>query len=55
MARRICAKCGKEKDVEGGRVCEKGHFICRSCVWEGSGLLFTFEKRTCPLCKKPLT
>lgn len=54
MSKRVCANCGKEKDVSGGRMCEKGHFICRNCVYEGSGLIFTHEKYTCPLCKKPL-
>lgn len=46
MAKRICSSCGKEKEVSGGKVCEKGHFICFSCA---SG------KITCPLCKKKLS
>jgi hypothetical protein len=37
--KRICDNCGKEKDVEGGRTCENGHFICKDCVWAGVGFL----------------
>ena len=48
MPKRSCAKCGKEQDLKGGRVCEKGHFICRPCVWETSGLLSS-ERKVCPL------
>jgi len=45
MPRRTCDACGKEKDVYGGKVCEKGHFICSSCA---------YGRSTCPLCGKPL-
>ncbi len=31
MSKRKCAKCGEDKEVEGGRICEKGHFICKKC------------------------
>ena len=31
MATRICSVCGKDRDVKGGKICEKGHFICYSC------------------------
>lgn len=46
MTKRVCAGCGKEKEVSGGNVCEKGHFICSSCA---SG------RSTCPLDQKKLT
>jgi len=52
MARRICDTCGKEQDVSGGKVCEKGHFICKHCVY--GGVIFISEKEQCPICKKPL-
>lgn len=29
--KRICAGCGETKQVNGGKVCEKGHFLCASC------------------------
>lgn len=32
MAKRVCANCGKEKEVSGGKICEKDHFICSSCA-----------------------
>ncbi|MFA5375615.1 MAG: hypothetical protein WC455_07660 [Dehalococcoidia bacterium] len=32
MAKRICAECGKEKDVYGGKTCSKDHFICKECA-----------------------
>ncbi len=53
MSKRICAKCGKEKDISGGKVCEKGHFICNSCVWDVG--FFSSERKFCPLCNKKLT
>jgi len=34
MPRRTCDACGKEKDVSGGKTCERGHFICKDCVWK---------------------
>ncbi len=33
MASRVCDKCGKTKDISGGKTCSKGHFICRSCAY----------------------
>lgn len=44
-SRRICDKCGKEKDIQGGKTCENGHFICHSCV---------YYHIHCPLCGKRL-
>jgi hypothetical protein len=52
MSQRTCDACGKAKDVSGGRTCEKGHFICKDCVY--SGVIFISERQACPLCKKPL-
>jgi hypothetical protein len=34
MAKRKCDKCQKEKDMEGGKICERGHFFCRGCQYE---------------------
>jgi hypothetical protein len=51
MSERICDACGKKKNVAGGKTCEKGHFICQSCV---SGGVFGSPKTQCPVCKKPL-
>lgn len=44
MPKRICDVCGKNKDVEGGKTCEKGHFVCRA----DSG------RTKCPICKTKL-
>jgi len=52
MAKRICDVCGLNKDVEGGKTCEKGHFICKGCVY--SGVIFISEKAHCPIDRKPL-
>ena len=32
MPKRVCDVCGKNKDVSGGKICEKGHFVCSSCA-----------------------
>ena len=48
---RRCDKCGKDKEVRGGKTCENGHFICSSCV---SGGFFDPIRKTCPLCGTPL-
>ena len=45
MAKQTCAKCGKEKDVYGAKVCPNDHFICKDCTW---------QHISCPLCNKPL-
>ena len=54
MAKRVCDGCGKERDLQGGRTCEQGHFICKECVWKGSNLFTSMEKKQCPFCKSPL-
>ena len=55
MSQRTCDSCGKAKDVSGGKTCEKGHFICKDCVWKGTGGGFVGGGKTsCPLCSKPL-
>jgi len=51
MAERICDCCGKKRNVSGGKTCEKGHFICQSCVVGG---IFDARRTQCPICKKPL-
>lgn len=51
MAKRICDACGKNKELEGGKTCEKGHFICRSCRNIG---VFDSGRKTCPICKTKL-
>jgi len=53
MAKRVCGECGRDKDVSGGKVCEKGHFICKECVYRGVFLIS--EKGHCPIYKKPLS
>ena len=52
MPKRHCAECGKDKEISGGRVCEKGHFICAYCVRGG---FFDPTKTKCPICKTKLT
>ena len=47
MPKRICDACGKEKDVYGGKVCSKGHFICQACYMSRGST-------KCPLCGTPL-
>ena len=52
MSKRPCDNCGHDRDTSGGKTCEKGHFICKSCVY--SGVIFIDERAHCPLCKRPL-
>jgi len=52
MAKRICDVCGKNKDLEGGKTCEKGHFVCRSCV--DIGMIGYKSRDVCPICKTKL-
>jgi rubrerythrin len=52
MAERVCDECAKKRDISGGKTCEKGHFICKDCVY--SGVIFIDEKKACPICKRPL-
>jgi len=52
MAQRTCDACGKMKDIGGGRTCVNSHFICKDCVY--SGVIFVSDKKSCPICKKPL-
>jgi hypothetical protein len=54
MPQRTCDSCGKEKDVTGGRTCEKGHFLCKDCVWSAPALIGHTDRTSCPLCGKPL-
>lgn len=54
MPTRVCDKCGKHRELQGGRTCERGHFICRHCVHELSGVFFTRDRKSCPLCKTQL-
>jgi hypothetical protein len=55
MTKRICAGCGLEKDVYGGKICQNGHFICKACVPQaGLGTLISGYNPKCPLCSKPL-
>jgi len=51
MAKRTCDACGKNKELQGGKTCDKGHFICRSCLNLG---VFSFGRSTCPICKTKL-
>lgn len=44
MAKRICVRCGKEKEVAGGKLCPKDHFTCYAC----SGASY------CAVCSKPI-
>lgn len=44
---RICDACGKKKSVEGGKVCEHGHFICKEDLY--SGVIFISVLKQCPL------
>lgn len=48
MPKRICDVDGKERDIEGGKTCEKGHFICREHKYTGD--IFTSERKRCPIC-----
>jgi len=46
--KRSCAACGKEKELEGGKICEKGHFVCSACIGH-PGIIFDDRRKKCPL------
>lgn len=52
--KRTCDSCGKEKDIKGGKTCEKGHFICSSENCKGRDGFLSSERSKCPICSKPL-
>ena len=52
--KRHCDACGKEKELQGGKTCEKGHFICKSCVTTHYGVFGNDTRSKCPVCSKPL-
>ena len=37
MPNRTCDSCGKSRDMSGAKVCENSHFVCKGCVWAGTG------------------
>ncbi len=49
MATRVCAICGEEKNVSGGKICENDHFICKKDLADG-----WLTKSRCPLDKTDL-
>jgi hypothetical protein len=53
MAMRNCAVCGENRDVSGGVVCEKGHFICAKDAGKASSFSHTITR--CPVCKSKVT
>lgn len=50
MAKRVCAECGEDKDIKGGKICEKGHFLCKACASKGWS-----PRKNCPVCDTKLT
>jgi hypothetical protein len=30
---RVCASCGKDKPLAGGKTCAKDHFTCKDCAY----------------------
>ena len=50
--KRICDSCGKEKTLEYGQTCEKGHFICSNC--RGNTSIISTTRKYCPICKTKL-
>jgi len=54
MAERVCADCGEKKPTKGGKICSKHHehFVCRSCILKGTGILSSYTN--CPICSGKL-
>ena len=52
MPKRTCDVCGKSKEVKGGQVCEKSHFVCSQC--SNMGGLLGGKRKQCPICKTKL-
>jgi hypothetical protein len=52
MSQRTCDACGKTKELQGGKTCDKGHFICKQCV--GTSGFLSSARTKCPIDKTPL-
>ena len=52
--KRNCDICGSSKELQGGKTCEKGHFICKGCVTTRYGVFGNDTRAKCPICEKPL-
>lgn len=50
MGKRVCSECGEDKDIKGGKICEKGHFLCKACASKGWS-----PRKNCPVCNTKLT
>jgi hypothetical protein len=51
MAKRLCVVCNKEKDMEGGKICEEGHFVCEADI---NSWIPGNRRTVCPLDKTKL-
>jgi hypothetical protein len=46
--------CGKTKDLQGGKTCDNGHFVCKHCVHKNDGMFGSNLLKSCPIDKTPL-
>jgi hypothetical protein len=53
VPKRICDECAKEKPIENGKTCERGHFFCSSCQLNTVGI-FGGARTHCPICRQKL-
>ncbi len=49
VTKRKCDKCGKIISTRDFKICERGHYICKSCDRDH---VVGFTKKWCPVCKK---
>jgi len=50
MEKKYCQRCEKDKDPRGGRVCERNHFYCKTCVEKDGDWLFSRPLTKCKIC-----
>lgn len=51
MASKYCTKCGKDRDIKGGKFCPNDHFVCGDHVKTS---MMHIPVRDCPVCGKRL-
>ena len=53
MSQRTRDNGGETKDLKGAKTCDRGHVVCKGCLWKNAEF-FSRLMRHCPICEKQL-